>query len=249
MKNLKIISLFLMILTLGCGAGSSSSSNANSSLLAGNAGLSPLPEDLGDLPLTIPNAFRIKACPDATQGGFSNVYDLMVHVSSPNAPVIDTNNDQIPDTVVLKLYDTVPKTVIFSGQSLNQNTFPLSTVFNNGQLQPKILGGFEKDVNGVANADISTSFTTNLTAGTWPAIPTANPFSTVLFVPGSTGAIGNQPFFETSGFEGDSGFANVACPAYRSLLCPGTHVVAIYVPDTVNTIHCTQAVARIRIDP
>lgn len=249
MKKLNCLALFLLLLTVGCGAGSSSSTGSNSNLLAGNAGLSPLPEDLGDLPLTIPNAFRIKACPDVSQGGFSNTYDLMVHVSSPNAPVIDTNNDNIPDTIVLKLYDTVPKTLIFSGQSLNQNTFPLSTVFNNGQLQPKILGGFEKDENGVLMTDISTSFTSPLAAATWPAVPTANPFSTVFFIPGSTGAIGNQPFFEVSGFEGDSGFANVACPAYRSTLCPGTHVVAIYVPDTVGTIHCTQTVARIRIDP
>jgi len=91
---LKKIFLFLVVssLTLACGggAGSGTSSETTQSLtasgvLTGGAGLLPIPEDIYDLPNTLPDNFGAMACPTSATKPISK--DLIIRLSAnPESP-------------------------------------------------------------------------------------------------------------------------------------------------------------------
>lgn len=85
-----LCTLLLAIFTINCGgAGSGSLSSAGSDATGGiltqSNGLLPIPEDIFDLPNTLPDAFSVAACPASATKPIEK--DLVISLSSPTARV------------------------------------------------------------------------------------------------------------------------------------------------------------------
>jgi hypothetical protein len=265
-KLCRVVVCSIPLLLSACGGGTASQegeeNNTSSINTNPGSGFSPsAPEDIFDLPNSLPNSFLLGACPAGDA-----LYDLIVSVSSEDlannadhiAPLHDFDHDGDMDSILLVRYDTIPKTVIFSAKTDDNSPIYPSHV-NFAGLDSKIVTGHEYDEYFVCKAnaagDIPVSMGLNLIEGAWQFPPYNNPIFEQWYVPGNSPADPNMPWaagFPCQGFEGPGGLCGGFPPLPGALAeKPGVHVVAARIEESwpQPTLHCAKEINRILICP
>lgn len=225
-----------VISAFACGGGASSSGS-------GSAGLGgPNPEDVFDLPNTLPNDFALAECAPIT--GVTNARDLNVVITSPNAPQHDYDGDGDMDSILLFEQDPSPKTVTISLEHRTGTALP-PTILDLTQPRDLIFGRDRDENNVRPPGPIAIAYGQNLLQDAWVP-PYRQPIVRMDFIPGNPGS-NTQPPFSSAGFEGCDPF--FPPPTCVTGLSRGVYVVHGRFVDTNAIQHCTEEAFRILVCP
>lgn len=233
-KTLNSFFLLLIgaVLCTACGGGASGTgatsgvsaiSGETGSLVGGGAGLSPIPEDIYDLPNTLPNSFALASCP--TIAGKPAIRDLSIRLSAGNSSAWRPGTFQGIGAIYVSRNSTQPITLALDVRSLGNQSYPASDLTHNVTFD-RITVGKIFDGNGQPLANPPTVFGASIPVNSFVQNAGAA-YQTLLtaFIPGTTT---NQ--------------TNVGLPAngFEGNLALGVYVFTATFVTNTNTV-CTAA--------
>ncbi len=206
----------------GAASGVSGTSSETGSLVGGGAGLLPIPEDIFDLPNTLPNSFALSSCP--TVPGKPVLRDLSIQFSAGNSTAWHAGTFQGAGAIYVTRNSTQPITLALDIRSLGNQTYPASSLTHDAVFDRLVVGRIY-DGNGQPLANPPTVFGASIPVNSF--VQNAGPgFQTLItaFVPGTTT---NQ--------------TNVGLPAngFEGNLSVGVYTIAARFMTTTHTI-CTE---------
>jgi len=229
------IAICFLMLVNSCGSGTDASGQGENTL--GNAGVAsagPIPEDINELPNTLPDNFYITSCPPLSGAGFTEVRDLEVIINS-NAPAIDTDGDGDGDTILLQLNDPNPKLVIFETLLLMGPALPPTILHPDPSSDPRLEGGQLYDASGTKIVPASGFFGDDVFHMPPTGSAFVSPYKPLVW------RQGYDPLTPGGGALGSGGWLSFASPTgFEGVFGQGVYTFAAVIQDINMIEHCTE---------
>jgi len=216
----------VLLLACGGGAGTGSTTGVSQSLsgngsLVGGSGLLPIPEDIFDLPNTLPDSFATAACP--TTAAKPVVRDLSIRLSAGGSARQGTF--QGTGAIFLTQNSSQPVTLGLDVRSIGNQAYSLSSL-GHSPIYDRVTIGKVYDGNGQLLAT--------------PDVVFGEMVPRLSFVANAGPAYQTLLTALIPGFAGDN--FNIGLPAegLEGNFTPGVYVVAV-VFETAESIICTQS--------